>query len=62
VNKKMFLLALDYEPTTIWKISDEVLLELIKATLRTVGAGYTQGPIPKVTARMVRDGGEVVQS
>lgn len=62
-SRKMFLVSFDYEiEETVWRMSDEDLQDFIHGVLRTVAAGHTEGPIPKVVVRIVRDGGEVVCS
>ena len=56
MDKKMFLVAFEFEDITLWRINDADLLDLIKAVFRTIGAGHTEGPIPHIEARQVKDG------
>lgn len=55
-DKKMFLIAFEFEDITVWRINDEDLLDLIKGVFRTIGAGHTEGPIPKVAVRKLSEG------
>lgn len=55
-DTKMFLVAFEFENITVWRINDDDLLDLVKHVFRTIGAGHTEGPIPKVTVKRVTDG------
>lgn len=60
MKRKLFLLSFEFEADlTVWRISDDDLQDLIKTVFRTIGAGHTEGPIPRVAVRKIRDEGEV---
>jgi len=61
-DSKMFLVSFEFEEITVWRIADDDLLDLIKNVFRTIGAGHTEGPIPKVTVKRVSDGSELKPS
>lgn len=56
MKTRHFLVQYSFEDITIWRVNNDDFIRILKTLLRTAGELQTEGPIPHVEVRELRDG------